>query len=116
MGKSIADLRRAVVKDYDPLASHPSTWRATRGVEVVYYIKLDSKTVKIGTTKNLLHRLKQLCRKTDEVVAIEFGGRETERLRHAQFGYLRNGRTERFTVDDHLMAHMTKLRNLAASY
>jgi len=50
--------------------------------QVVYYLRFGGK-IKIGTSRNLLMRLKQIPH--DELLAIEPGGRTQEKLRHSQF-------------------------------
>lgn len=92
----------------------PQTDRqATQGVEVVYYLRLPDGLIKIGTSRRALERLSTHRRKTgvDEVLAVEFGGRDLERQRHEQFAAEREGRREHFTASDALMSHIQSLRD-----
>lgn len=113
-------MNRSLISDARPRRSdaqqlsHRSTWMATREVEVVYYVRIDERTVKIGTSRNLLQRLKQMCRRPDDVLAIEFGGRDLERQRHQAFRHLRQGKTERFRVSADLLAHIREVRSSVA--
>lgn len=88
--------------------------RATVGIEVVYYIRLDSGLIKIGTSSDMLARLQKhglaACRRGDQVLAIEFGGAQLERERHAEFKHLRESKAERFRPGPDLLAHIERLR------
>lgn len=53
---------------------------------VVYYVRLGNR-IKIGTTRDLQTRMVNVSH--EEILAIEPGGYETERLRHEQFHRLR---------------------------
>lgn len=76
-------------------------------IEVVYYIRFDDR-MKIGTSSNLRQRMSRLWH--DELVALERGGRARERMRHAQFGQWRMGRTEWFELAPELLDHVAALR------
>lgn len=100
-----------------PRAKTPaSTKAATKGVSVVYYIRLDGGLVKIGTTTNLMERIRHAglpgMRNKDRVLAVEFGGRDLERERHAEFNHLRvAGAGETFQPGGDLLAHIERLRD-----
>jgi len=76
-------------------------------VEVVYYIRFGDR-MKIGTSSNLRQRMGQLWH--EELVAIERGGRDRERARHAQFANYRLGASEWFELAPELLAHAETLR------
>ncbi len=66
---------------------------------MIYFVQLDSGSIKIGTTENLGPRLAQIAweRGTDvTVLATLPGGREEEQQIHERFAHLRLGRTEQF--------------------
>lgn len=87
-----------------------SVRRATRGVEVVYYIRVADDEIKIGTSANMLERANRHGLPGKKaILAIEFGGRDLERQRHQQFAHLRIGRTERFRPGVDLLAHIDAL-------
>jgi len=77
---------------------------------VVYYVRFADR-VKIGVTKNLRSRL---CGGVpyDELLAVEPGAREVERLRHEQFAEARV-KGEWFEMSDALIAHIDQLRRQA---
>ena len=85
---------------------------ATRGVEIVYYLRLPDGLIKIGTSAEPLDRLARHRRDkgATDVLAIEFGGRALERERHEQFAHLRDGRHEHFAPEPDLLAHIDYLR------
>lgn len=93
---------------------NPSARRATKGVEVVYYVRMQDGTVKIGTSADFLSRIRRHglpgMRGKDRVLAIEFGGRALERKRHQQFAHLRIGKTERFRIGADLIDHIKSIR------
>ncbi|MFC5789701.1 GIY-YIG nuclease family protein, partial [Agromyces tardus] len=73
---------------------------------VVYYVQFRD-VVKIGTTADLHRRLRGIPH--ERLLAIEFGGRELEVQRHAQFAeYRRVG--EWFTACPQLDNHVRQLR------
>lgn len=73
--------------------------------EVVYYLRFGD-TIKIGTSRNLHGRLKQIPH--NELLAIEPGGRVREKLRHDQFAESRlHG--EWFRVDADLQDHVAHI-------
>ncbi len=80
--------------------------------QVVYYVRFGDH-VKIGTTSRLRERLGAIPH--DELLAVEPGGYELERLRHAEFDAARlrpRGHThnEWFALTDRLLAHCQMLR------
>jgi hypothetical protein len=89
-----------------------ATRTLTRGIDIVYYLVLPDGNVKIGTTNRPLDRLSEHRRRTgaDDVLAIEFGGRDLERQRHREFAAERTGLAEHFAPSDALMAHIASLR------
>lgn len=77
-------------------------------VEVVYYIRWADR-IKIGTTRHLHTRMKQLYH--DELLAVELGGVDRERYRHQQFRECRlPNQREWFTLSPKLVAHVNDLR------
>lgn len=72
---------------------------------VVYYVRIRD-TIKIGTTVNTASRIPRLG--ADEVLALEPGGEDLERLRHRQFAHLRI-RGERFRAEPDLLSHIEML-------
>jgi hypothetical protein len=77
---------------------------------VVYYLILGPTTVKIGTTKNLGARVRQLRTDLQYVVAVEWGGRDLERQRHLEFADERFGAREDFLLSDRLKARIESLQ------
>ncbi|MBD8661462.1 GIY-YIG nuclease family protein [Frigoribacterium sp. CFBP 8754] len=75
-------------------------------VDVVYYLRFRDR-IKIGTTGNPRQRLAAIWH--DELLALERGDRAVERARHEQFAAQRHGRTEWFTADGELLAHVRAL-------
>lgn len=90
-------------------------WKSTKGVEVVYYVLAFDGIVKIGTSADLLNRLRAIDndgrRSRDNVLAIEFGGQALERARHEQFSHLLDHGREYFRLDSDLSAHIESLRS-----
>jgi len=86
--------------------------QATKGMDIVYYLRRSDGAIKIGTTNRPLIRLAEHKRRGDvtEVLAIEFGGRDLERQRHLEFAHLRIGQHEHFTAAPDLMEHISTLR------
>lgn len=79
---------------------------------VVYYVRVDEGRVKIGYTHNIRTRLGQLRLTPDRVLALEPGGRETERERHAQFRSDRiHPRREDFELTDALRTWIQVLKS-----
>lgn len=78
--------------------------------EVVYYLFVGD-AIKIGTTKDLRHRLSQLRRVNSDVLAMEPGSFELESMRHRQFDHLRIGgrRREDFEDCEELRSHIKML-------
>ena len=85
---------------------------ATRGLSIVYYLRLPDGLIKIGTTSRPLDRIGEHRRKSGsvEVLAIEFGDDQLERMRHNQFRSWRVGRAEHFEPSTELQAHIDGLR------
>lgn len=77
---------------------------------VVYYIRLTGDRVKIGTTRNLMRRMKDFRAKAPDLLAIESGGYNLEAYRHHQFEHLRIGREEEFRMEQDLVDHINSLR------
>jgi hypothetical protein len=75
--------------------------------DYVYYVRFGDR-VKIGFSSNLPTRIAQLpC---DEVLAVEPGGIQLERMRHAEFGAARvYANREWFTLTDELQSHCDML-------
>ncbi|MFF2100959.1 hypothetical protein [Streptomyces sp. NPDC058202] len=82
-------------------------WKESPGI--VYYI-LRGSLIKIGTTTRPRQRFDSLM--PDAVLAVEAGDKELERIRHTQFGFLRdpNVGREYFTPGPELLALIRKLR------
>lgn len=76
------------------------------GTECVYYLDLYGSMVKIGYTGHLLNRIGQLRRDRTHLLAVEPGGRATERLRHRQFREERQDGREDFARSERLLAHI----------
>jgi hypothetical protein len=72
----------------------------------VYYVRIGD-VIKIGTTGAFKQRMNTLM--PDEILAVEPGGLQLERLRHREFAHLRV-RGERFSPGDDLMAHIASVR------
>jgi len=75
----------------------------------VYYLMLGPATVKIGTSRNVVDRIRQLRSDIQYVVALERGSYELERQRHLQFADERLGQREDFRLTDRLKAHIESL-------
>lgn len=76
----------------------------------MYYVAI-SDYVKIGFTTRLKQRLHALRVPVDHLLAVEYGNRLEESLRHEEFGHLRiSARWENFRRGDDLMAHIERLR------
>ncbi len=75
-------------------------------VEVVYYLRFDDR-IKIGTSGRLRARVAALPH--DELLALEPGGRASERRRHEQFADSRIPGTEWFERTAELDAHVAAL-------
>lgn len=88
----------------DPSKATPPPERVRN--EIIYYIKFGSR-IKIGTTTNLVGRLKTIPH--DTVLAVEPGGRTLEHQRHREFAAHRiTG--EWFAPAPELMSHIATLR------
>jgi hypothetical protein len=91
--------------------SPASTVWAIKDVPVVYYV-MRLGHVKIGTTRNIVTRLRKLGVKREDVLAVEFASYGTETMRHRQFAHLLEpslGR-EHFRLEPDLMDHIVSLR------
>lgn len=76
---------------------------------VVYYIR-NQQRIKIGWTSNLRRRVHGLT--YDEILAVEPGGVELEKMRHQQFAADRFGRRgEWFQISDSLTSHIEMIRS-----
>lgn len=75
-------------------------------IDVVYYLRLGER-VKIGTTFAPRQRFAALPH--DELLALERGGRELERVRHAEFAADRLGTSEWFALSRPIRAHVALL-------
>lgn len=84
---------------------------------VVYYITRADKPglVKIGTTKDLRVRLRELGSRgrTLTLLGTEPGGRALEIRRHGQFAALRI-EGEWFTLDEPILTHIRKITGIGA--
>lgn len=74
---------------------------------VIYYVRIRD-TIKIGYTSNMNSRMTSGLM-PDEIMAMEPGGRDLEKLRHSEFAHLKI-RGERFRPGDDLLAHIEMLR------
>lgn len=78
---------------------------------VVYYMRFDS-LVKIGTTRRIAQRLREIP--NEGLLAVEYGTASEERERHRQFGHLR--RTgEWFEFTPELGLHIVDIREQFAA-
>ena len=91
--------------------------QATRGIAVVYYLRLPDGRIKIGTSRDALARLARHRRRFGDVavLAVEFGGRDLEALRHQQFAHLLVEGREIFSAGPDLMRHVEVLALLDRS-
>jgi hypothetical protein len=80
---------------------------------LVYYLAISPNTVKIGTTTDLIGRMRGLRTDVQYVLAVEPGGRDVERQRHVQFAADRIGRREDFRVSEALQMHISQLADVA---
>ncbi|MCT2177433.1 hypothetical protein M3F63_07090 [Brachybacterium muris] len=84
--------------------------RRKQAQSVVYYLDIGDGYVKIGYTTNLRKRMQSMYLTPDKLMAVELGGAAKEHERHVQFAHLREGRSERFRLDDDLRAHIADRR------
>lgn len=77
---------------------------------VVYYLRRDADTIKIGLTTSILARLQAFHAQPADLLAVEPGSRGLEQGRHAQFASERIGRTELFRFSNRLAAHVKTLQ------
>lgn len=81
---------------------------------VVYYIRRRNGHIKIGTSTQLGGRLNGLRATWDDVLAVEWGGRDVEAERHAQFAtdrrYNGSSSSEEFAPSAALLAHIETVR------
>jgi hypothetical protein len=76
----------------------------TPGLSVVYCVRLDPDRIKIGFTSRLTERMKSMRVLPSNILAIEPGGREVEKVRHEQFRSERiQSRSEEFYPSDRLL-------------
>lgn len=85
--------------------------RTSHGIEVVYYLRLPDGRIKIGTSRDFLARVRRHRKRWGdvEVLAIEFGGRDLERQRHAEFADYRPDATELFHCGPRLAEHIADI-------
>lgn len=76
----------------------------------VYYIDLRNGLVKIGTTKDIKGRMRNLNCDPDQLMAIEKGSYCVEAKRHRQFAHLRIRGTEKFKLTNELQQHIDSCR------
>lgn len=102
-----------VWREFDMMLAHNTnpTEHPQPANPLVYYLTLSPTTVKIGTSKNLLLRLKGLRTDLQYVLAVEPGGHELEAQRHRQFAAERLSRREDFRVSELLQQHINWLRS-----
>lgn len=89
-----------------------SLGEAISGLSVVYYVR-HRRLVKIGTTKHLSRRLRQLGCLWADVLAVELGGYELEAERHREFAQLLHEGREHFRLGESLKNHIRALRTSA---
>ena len=79
------------------------------GREVVYYVRIGD-YVKIGYTRRLQERIRQLRASFDDLLAVEDGDRALETQRHQEFRGLRlDRRRENFAPGEALIRHIEAL-------
>ena len=116
--------RRRQGKPERPPPRTPESVRRRRVARItheplVYYAVRDG-LVKVGTTVHFRKRMQELH--TEEVLAVEPGGRDLEQARHAEFAEYqvihpdrkgnRSGQNEWFRPGERLIAHATTLRSV----
>ena len=84
--------------------------QALRGLDIVYYLKTDDEHVKIGTTADIVERLRKLKADWSDVLAFELGSYDLEAERHRQFSHIRVDGCERFRLKPELVQHITDRR------
>lgn len=82
-----------------------------KGRPVVYYLRIGNH-IKIGYSANLASRMGGYPPDT-EVLAVEPGGRDLERLRHRQFAHQLRMGLEWFAPSLDLLLHIESLRSVA---
>jgi hypothetical protein len=122
--ESVRRRRRQMGKPERPAPRTPEAVRRRRRVRsthepLVYYAVRDG-LVKVGTTTHFRTRMQAL--RVKEVLAVEPGGRDLERARHAEFAEYqvihpdrkgkRGGQNEWFRPGERLIAHATALRGV----
>lgn len=75
---------------------------------VVYYMRIGNR-VKIGTSTNLAKRLQAI--NPEELMAVESGGADKERIRHEQFAALRT-HGEWFRLEPPLTDHIAEINGV----
>lgn len=99
---------RAIVGDMVNVRRNSAPKAALLGTAVVYYIRFGGR-IKIGTSINLLERLRDLY--YDELLAIEPGSYDVEAKRHAYFRRTKvAGQNEWFHESPELILHINRLR------
>lgn len=94
------------------LDAQPADWITPGSIQrpdspcaVVYYARLGNR-IKIGTSTNVRDRMTDLS--AEELITLEYGGRNIELQRHREFATLRVV-GEWFRMEEPLMGHMTLL-------
>ena len=78
----LAGLRQSAELDDQAIAESVA---ARQHEPVVYYVALTRSRIKIGTTRNLPARLAAMRSGMEDLLAVEPGDRDVEKLRHRQF-------------------------------
>lgn len=86
--------------------------RAAEASSVVYYVRLGTNHIKIGTTEHLVERMTALrVVNPDDLLAVEPGGYDLEAERHHRFDRWRwRSRREDFAEAPELVEHITAVR------
>lgn len=110
-GRQIEALSR-----YHPTAGTPQAAGAAArqahledATPIVYYLRRDDHTVKIGMTTSIIARLQAFHAQPADLLAVEPGGLDIERTRHQQFAATRLDGTELFGLDTALSHHIDRL-------
>lgn len=103
-------VQRSLIPRPRPLRVGPPRPKVSRP-SLVYYLRLESGLIKIGSTTSPARRWYRLAHELGplSVLAAESGGQELELQRHAQFVKLRAGATELFREDEQLARHIDQL-------
>lgn len=82
------------------------------GTSFVYYLDLYGACIKIGTSINVVKRLRALRRQPIHLLALEPGGYGLESRRHRQFNLERDDGTEDFARSPRLLDHIDQVVKL----